>query len=639
MATRIPDIDQYSPLSHKLPFRDGAARLAPTWVPTTQIRRLDAYKVLAAYRGNVARNFLPDLEGAGDRREYGDAELLVQRTASGVLGDTIQLIVDGADDDLADEPDLPPHPGTAPADDAPEVEKRVHAARLARWEEQAAAIVDQWEADWAAQPSLIARQEWLRGWADSEFLIGKIVEAEGDVAGLGDGVYVLDWSTADQRPVVDVYDPGFYFPVLDDNTRGYPRKIHLAWEYDVTLPNGATERHVRRLTYELAPIPTAVDANGDVIVNDTPDGQFLQLQDGDRYNPDTGQVVRIYPWAEPDPDTGQLEESAVTCLFTDATWPLNQIVNGQHVDDFDSGKATYQTTADGRTARRLDMRLDFLPIVHIPNTPATREHFGRSILDVVAQVLDDLSASDTDIQDASAIAAGPVLVLKGGTSGDKVVRPGIVWNVPQDGGMDVLDLSQGLAELGKVNVALQDRLSVNARIPAEVLGRAKQGDIKSGVHLLLTFGPFRQLVEFLRLTRDPKYRLMLKMVQRLGQAGGVLEPGPNPVARVVFGSYLPADLSAVVESVVKLLMQHGISRLTALRMLTDAGLDVGDLVDEIARIEAEDAATALQLAEATGSEELAATKLGLVLPDTATPPVGPPTLNLPTPPATPPGGP
>ena len=89
VATRIPDIDQYSPLSHKLPFRDGAARLAPTWVPTTQIRRLDAYKVLAAYRGNVARNFLPDLEGAGDRREYGDAELLVQRTASGVHGDTI----------------------------------------------------------------------------------------------------------------------------------------------------------------------------------------------------------------------------------------------------------------------------------------------------------------------------------------------------------------------------------------------------------------------------------------------------------------------------------------------------------------------------------------------------------------------
>ena len=55
-------------------------------------------------------------------------------------GESAELIVDGADDDLADEPDLPPHPGEAPTDTTP-VEARVHAARLARWEEQATAIV------------------------------------------------------------------------------------------------------------------------------------------------------------------------------------------------------------------------------------------------------------------------------------------------------------------------------------------------------------------------------------------------------------------------------------------------------------------------------------------------------------------
>ncbi len=625
MAARIPQIDQYSPLSHKLPLREDGTRLAPSWVPATEVRRLDAYKVLAAYRGNVARHFLPELTDGADRREYGDAELLVQRTSSGVLGDSLQIAVTDADQTLTDEPDLPPRPADLP-DDATDLDRRVHTVRVSRWETTATATVDEWEQAWAVQPGLQARQEWLRTWADDEFLIGKIVEAEADVAGLGDGVYVLDWSDRDGRPTVDVYNPGFYFPVLTDTTRGFPTKVHLAWEFDEVDASGVTERYVRRLTYELAAIPLASDLFGDPLTGENEDGEaFGVMQDGDRFDPVTGSIVRRYPW-NPDEDT------AVTCLFTDATWPLNQLINGVRVDDFDPDRATYAATNEGRFARRLDLRLDFLPIIHVPNTPATREHFGHSILDVVAQILDDLSASDTDVQMASALAAGPVISLSGGTvASEQTVKPGVVWSLPENGRMDVLDLSAGLAELGHVNEALQDRLSVNARVPAEVLGRAKQGDIKSGVHLLLTFGPFRQLVEWLRLTREPKYRLMLKMVQRLAQAHGVWEPGENPEARVVFGSYLPSDLSGIVDTVVSLLGQHGISRRTGLRMLVDAGVDIGDLVEEMERIDGEHTAAARDVADATGSEELAAARLGLTLPEPAAP-VGPPTITLPPPP-------
>ncbi len=629
-------IDQYSPLSHKLPLRDTApTNLAPTWVPTDQQRRLNAYKVLAAYRHNVARHLAAGTLTEDDRdkrREYGDAELLVTRTAGGVLGDQIQITVDGADEDIPDTPELPPQPDPLP-DSATDLERRIFTARTTRWTEQATAIVDQWEADWAAHPALIERQEWLRSWAEDEFLTGKIVEAEGDIVGLGDGVYVLDWSHTQQRPTVDVYDPGFYFPVLVDGERGFPSKIHLAWEFERPDHLGVTRRYVRRLTYELAPIPFVADPfTGELLVQDLGDGeQRLVLQEGDTFNDQTGLVERTYPWAELD-DTGHPIPSTVTCLFTDATWQLGDLTHGTRVDDFDLDKATFAVTEDGQVARRLDKRCDFILAVHVPNTPATREHFGRSVLDVVAQLLDDLHAADTDVRMASELAAGPMVALFGGNLATSVeVEPGLVFNAGDPTGrMDVLDLTKGLKELRDGRTDLRDRLAVNAQVPAEVLGvRNNEGQAPSGISIALRFGPFRQLVDLLRLTRMPKYQLLLKMAQRLAQAGGVLEPGPNPTARLVFGSYLPSDVAEAIKQVVLLLQAHGVSRLTALRMLVDAGIDIGDLADELDRINAEDTGGALAVADATGSEQLAADRLGLELPDTAPTAVPAPTITLP----------
>lgn len=602
-------LDLWAPLTHKLPLKPrGGSLLAPSWVPDTDQRRLTAYKVLAAYRANCARWHLDaDPNTQDKRREYGDAELLVSRVVAGVLGDTVQLVVDGADARLPDEPDLPDPPGDLPAG-ASDLDRRVHAARLARWETQAAAIVDEWEAAWAAQPALQARQDWLRAWADLEFVAGKIHEAEGDAVGLGDGVYVLAWSAEKQRPTLDVYDPGFYFPVIDD-TGSYPTKVHLAWEFDV---DGVT--FVRRLTWELAPIPPTVTADGTATAGP-----------GERVNPATGRVERRYPWA---PD----EWTPTTCLYTDATWRFDQLGAGAHVDDLDPARAAHALTSDGRPADRLDLRIDFVPVVHVPNTPSTREHFGASILLVVAQLLDDLHASDTDIQDGAALAAGPVIALAGGTTGDgTTVRPGIVWNIPDGGRMDVLDLAAGLAQLSQLNDRLLSRLSVNGRVPAEVLGRVDASQVPSGVALALAFGPFRQLVDELRLVRKPKYQLLLKMVQRVAQAGQVLDPGPTPPAHLALGAYLPADLKAAADLVVALLAAHGLSRQTALAFLVDAGLSINDAGLELDRIAGEDTRSALEVAEATGSEELAAERLGVDLPAVASPP-GPPVITLPAPP-------
>ena len=389
-------------------------------------------------------------------------------------------------------------------------------------------------------------------------------------------------------------------------------RVHLAWEYETV----DRKRWVRRLTFDLRPIreQVGVDEAGD---------ETIGLTDGDRYDAE-GRIVRDYPWNVD--DTGAVVPSPVTCYFTDATWPLAELgaqtLSGLDDLSLESRDVQFAVTKDGQEARDLDLRIDFVPIVHVPNTPATREHYGESALLLVAQILDDISASDTDVQAASALAAGPMVAMSGaGKTGTVEVRPGTVFQLPEGGRMDVLDMSAGLAELTAVNERLLDRLSVNGRVPAEVLGRVKVSEAPSGVALALGFGPFTQLVGTLRLVRDAKYRLMLKMVQRLAMGRGDqgLTSPPLP-ARMAFGSYLPTDKQAVITQVGTALEAGAISVQTAVVWLVDAGFTVDDAKAEVQRIQHDNPSKAKDVADATGSEELAADYLGLTLPETATVP-------------------
>ncbi|MFJ5534004.1 hypothetical protein [Streptomyces sp. NPDC093261] len=52
--------------------------------------------------------------------------------------------------------------------------------------------------------------------------------------------------------------------------------------------------------------------------------------------------------------------------------------------------------------------VDFIPVVHIPNTiPDVGEHWGKSTLATVLQLLDELAATDTDSASASATTGTP----------------------------------------------------------------------------------------------------------------------------------------------------------------------------------------------------------------------------------------
>ncbi|MFE4366915.1 hypothetical protein ACFRMN_01420 [Streptomyces sp. NPDC056835] len=78
---------------------------------------------------------------------------------------------------------------------------------------------------------------------------------------LGDGVMVLAWNPAKQRPTLRVYDPGFFFPQWDDEDDDFPTKVHLAWELPADDDAGLKAR-VRRVTYELGPISEGGEGDG-----------------------------------------------------------------------------------------------------------------------------------------------------------------------------------------------------------------------------------------------------------------------------------------------------------------------------------------------------------------------------------------
>lgn len=619
-------IDQWSPLAHKpivgQPGDPPDRRwLAPTWVPATERRRLAAYQARAAYLEQVARLLLPRSMDAAERdgwREYGDPGLLVRRVAAAVLGDHPAIAAVGADTDLLAGPLLPDPPEPPPAPGVDLVADRIHATRLRLWASEVDRVIGDWEAAVNEQPGARAAQTVLRAWADRVQLDARLAEATGTAVGLGDAVIVL-WPRPGRMPTVTVHDGDAYFPTLsDDASEPFPPVVHLAWEEQVTDPQGRAETWVRRLTWQLVPIthlhtdPTGtawLDRDGRPAATPT-------LAATDTVTSD-GQIARHLPWHGPDD-----EPATVTCLHSDGMWRLADVQAGK-VDALNDDRAVWHTPP-------VDLGIDFLPVIHLPGSPeGAAAHYGRSIIDGPAQLLDDIAANDGNVASASAYLADPTIALSGARAPESgAIAPGRIYGLGENGSMSVLDLSAGLTGLHATGDRLLDRLSETTGVPAEVLGRASADAATSGVHLLLRLAPWAQLIAHIRLGITPKLRLLPRMAHRLGQVAGVIDSGPTPDVSIRLGAFLPSDQAGAVATVAAALTAHTISVETAVSMLVSAGLPIPDATVEVARIVAQDTQALNALADAlAGAPDLAgiiAARAGIDL----TPPPAP-TVVLP----------
>ncbi|MFH8813140.1 hypothetical protein ACH4GZ_39075 [Streptomyces hygroscopicus] len=576
-----------------MPNRRAFPEAQAMWVPAEDEKRLAAYKLLAAYDQNQAAE-LAAVGGdhdAQERREFGDPSMFVDTLVSHVLGREQHIVVPGAEDDTADgRPD--PEAATA--------------ARV---------------------------QELLREWAEREQLPMRQQQCERKAVSLGDGVYRLAWDPAKERPTLRVTDPGFYFPVIgeDDDGGEYPTRVHFAWELPEDPKRGLKAR-LRRITYELDWIRPAtapgVDERGRAVRAplpapepiDSPDGIEVPappLTPGDTLNPDTGAISRQYAWND--------APSYVTCYLTDATWNLGDLKGPVDVDSLPLDMATFATRSDGEVLDRLDLLIDFIPVVHQPNTvPPAEEHWGQSSLAKVLQVFDELAGSDTDSARASATTGSPMLAISGVTDPRQQYQagPGVVFTLGENGKLTHVDTSSSLAELRNHVHDLKDRAANTARLPAVALGTMDPSKVPSGYALQLSLGPLDSLISGMRLARDHKDALLLKMVQRLYMAGQHPDWAGLPVlpAKLVRGPYTPTDKAAVLEQVALGVEKGVLSLETAVRMLVEAGFPIDDAAEEVKRIESRQFEKARALADATGDTAAVGDFLGLDLNPDRTPP-------------------
>lgn len=519
-----PDlIDQWSFYDYKPAMSEFASnRMVPGWIPTEDRRRQLAYMLLSGYVHNNSRAWMPyeiDEEEVNSRREYGDAATLIDSIVSSVLGEEQKILVDGA----VDEPVI---------------------------------------------PSAVDQQILLEQWAEDERLLTKMLEAEHTASELGDAVYVLGWDDKRGRPRLRVYDPGFYFPVLEDDPDEYPKTVHLCWEFDKEIasnPNN-TERWLRRITWRMVPVEPIV-----------------------------------LPW-------NYGIEADELCFMSDGEWKLEDIKEGGFYD-LDERRAVWNIP-------EVNTLLDFIPVVHLPNTVAEQEHFGTSSLARIVQILDDLVSTDTDLQASSATTGSPPLAITGTAipTDDQgrisTYGPGTVLETG-DGNATMIDTSGSLKGLLEYDDHLLSRLSINSRVPEALLGRVKPNEVPSGIALTLSFTPHANLVKEMRLVRRQKYTLLLKMVTRMFMNAGVVTEY-NPV-KLFFGSFLPADKQEASTIVTQLLRPEKplISLQTAVEMLVRAGFPIEDAQLEIQRILSEDFESANRLLDATGDPNLVYERLNI----------------------------
>jgi hypothetical protein len=422
-----------------------------------------------------------------------------------------------------------------------------------------------------AAPSGLAKavQDWVDGWAEKEQLTEKIVEVEDNAICAGDGVTALVWSQRKKRPIVRSYDPGFYFPDWDAGSsrlyrdwgwedEDYPPVVHTVWE--VADPDDPERVWVERSTWSLRP---------------------------------TGRPVkRRY----------QTDPVEWTCWF-EKTW-----------FDLETDGDLYSWSSSSKGARVVqeptDLQIDFIPVVHVPNTPPGSKLWGRSLLMSVVQLLDDVATGSTDLAVNAETVAGGTIISQGATE-QPPDAPGW-WSFMQGGGAQVLDTSHVLDALIKHLERMEKKLALNTRLGEILLGLVAANEVPSGYAMRLGFSGPAALEREFTAVRTKRYALLAKMAVRMAQQAGVLPAGDTPQILFILGKGLPVDRAAAIAEVRDLLAPPAaISIVTAVRMLQEAGIPIEDAEKEVERIRAENLDDAIKLVQATGDVPETRKRLGL----------------------------
>lgn len=570
-------VDRYSGFSHRAAEGHySSLAVPPWWIRDAENRRRSvSYNVAKAYQETVAR-FFHEREGADSdyyqNREHGHAEVLISRTAEGIVGEGPDVVVDGAEEELPPSPVLPDRPEIT--DESDPTEQAAHAAAMAFYREQGRRAIAAWTEQVNRHQRLVELQAWLRNWATSTSFWRKLAWTEQEHTVVkGDGVFVLGLDSK-RRPSVQEFAPDAFFKPVDPSARtaesDFPDRVHLVWEYEEPrVPLQLPRRWVRRITYELLPVSQA--------------------------------------WV---PEYGD-EPTRVRCFWSDARWEttsgrMSKVMQESDFDSFPLDEAQFFPTQnpfdpdETVEANRIPLPIDFIPVVHFKHTPGG--NYGRSELARRIGLIDDMIAGDTAAALVSILCGEPPISIKDGhPAADIEFGPAAAIA----GDATKIGFSHELIAVVEYQNLLERQFVKVTGLSSELAGRENREQSGRAIGLKMT--PYRQLVLRGRLARDDQHDLLWKFVQRLaiiGQPDG-FPMGPVESVHTRWGTFIPEDQSELVEQIIALRDRGLLTNEDVYDWLIAAGFDFRNPAASLDFLRSIDVKTARELAEIVGHSEAA----------------------------------
>ena len=199
----------------------------------------------------------------------------------------------------------------------------------------------------------------------------------------------------------------------------------------------------------------------------------------------------------------------------------------------------------------------FIPFVIYPNLREPKKFWGISDLPQIMESQRELNRAMSQLSRILELSGNPIAVLENvEESEDIAVRPGAVWNIPEDAKAYLLDLLQGggvRLHIDYINL-LYRTLHDISESPRSAFGGTER-DL-SGVAMEIELHPLLQKVRRKRIIRTAAYNrrneLVLKLVEKYqNQNFGDIQ------LRVVWGPVLPRDMAQLVSNE-QTLVQAGI---------------------------------------------------------------------------------
>lgn len=211
----------------------------------------------------------------------------------------------------------------------------------------------------------------------------------------------------------------------------------------------------------------------------------------------------------------------------------------------------------------------FIPFIIYPNLREPKKFWGLSDITQIMESQREINRAMSQLSRILELSGNPIAVLENiEESEDIAVKPGAVWNIPEDAKAYLLDLLQG----GGVRMHI-DYIDLLYRTMHDVAEspRAAFGGVErdlSGVALEIELHPLLQKVKRKRIIRTAVYikraTMILKLLEKY--TGHSFTPRVSPSSgrvkddnrlRVVWGAVLPQDVARQVNNE-QILVQTGI---------------------------------------------------------------------------------